>query len=145
VGEEGTVETITLFSTTLSHPDRSYVVIPNRKIAGEILHNYGKIRQVDVVVGVSYATDLNVAIATIHEIVNANARVLRDLAPVIQTSLLANSAVNIAVKPWVPAKELGPATGEINKAILETFRLRGIVIPFPQREVRLVGEKAASF
>src|SRR5690348_14167970 len=58
-GEEGTVETITLFQTTLSHPDRSRVVIPNRKIAGEILHNYGKIRQVDVTVGVAYDTDVN--------------------------------------------------------------------------------------
>ena len=44
-GEEGRVETITLFSTTLSHPDLSLVVVPNRKIAGEILHNFGQRRQ----------------------------------------------------------------------------------------------------
>src|SRR5581483_3625149 len=44
VKEEGTVESITLFNTTLGHPDRSRVVIPNRKITGEILHNFGKIR-----------------------------------------------------------------------------------------------------
>ena len=62
VGEEGTVETITLFQTTLTHPDRSRVVIPNRKIVGEILHNYGKIRQVDVTVGVAYDTELNQAL-----------------------------------------------------------------------------------
>ena len=62
VGEEGTVETITLFQTTLSHPDRSRVVIPNRKIVGEILHNYGKIRQLDVTVGVAYDTELNQAL-----------------------------------------------------------------------------------
>src|SRR5215831_7477816 len=47
-GEEGLVEVITLFSTTLAHPDQSRVIIPNRKIAGEILHNYGTIRQLDV-------------------------------------------------------------------------------------------------
>ena len=42
-GVEGKVEDITLFSTTLTHPDLSRVVVPNRKIVGEILHNYGKI------------------------------------------------------------------------------------------------------
>ena len=63
VSEEGTVETISLFQTTLTHPDRSRVVIPNRKIVGEILHNFGNIRQVNVVVGVAYDTDLKRAIA----------------------------------------------------------------------------------
>ena len=46
VGEEGTVQTISLFSTTLGHPDRSRIVIPNRKVVGEILHNFGNVRQV---------------------------------------------------------------------------------------------------
>jgi small conductance mechanosensitive channel len=51
VDVEGTVEEIMLFNTVLSHPDRSRIVIPNRKIAGEILHNFGTLRQIDVVVG----------------------------------------------------------------------------------------------
>ncbi|HET9474958.1 MAG TPA: mechanosensitive ion channel domain-containing protein, partial [Steroidobacteraceae bacterium] len=67
VGEEGAVESITLFQTTLLHPDRSRVVIPNRKIVGEILHNFGNIRQVTVVVGVAYDTDLKRAFALIQE------------------------------------------------------------------------------
>jgi small conductance mechanosensitive channel len=143
VGEEGAVETITLFQTTLAHPDRSRVVIPNRKIAGEILHNFGKIRQVNILVGVAYDTDLNAAIAMIQDVVQSNPRVLRDVEPVIRVSLLADSSVNIAVKPWVASTDLGLASSEINQAILETFRSRGIVIPCPQYEVRLLGEAAA--
>ena len=142
VGEEGTVETITLFQTTLSHPDRSRVVIPNRKIVGEILHNYGKIRQVDITVGVAYDTELNQALTLIQEVLDANTRVLRDIAPVIGVRLLADSSINIAVKPWVGVQDYGPSAGEINKAILEAFREHGIVIPFPQREVRLLQEAA---
>jgi len=42
------VASIDLFTTTLVHPDRSRVIIPNRKIVGEILHNYGTIRQLDL-------------------------------------------------------------------------------------------------
>jgi small conductance mechanosensitive channel len=142
VGEEGQVALIGLFSTTLTHPDRSRVVIPNRKIVGEILHNYGNIRQVDVVVGVSYGTDLNQALAAIREVLQDNPRVLKEPAAVIQVVTLADSSVNISVRPWVTVPDYAVAAGEINKAIVETFRRREIVIPFPQREVRLLGGAA---
>jgi small conductance mechanosensitive channel len=142
VGEEGTVETITLFQTTLTHPDRSRVVIPNRKIVGEILHNYGKIRQIDITVGVAYDTELNQALTVIQEVLSDNTRVLQDIKPVIGVRLLADSSINIAVKPWVGVQDYGPAGGEINKSILEAFREHGIVVPYPQREVRLLQDAA---
>jgi small conductance mechanosensitive channel len=138
VGEEGLVVTITLFTTTLTHPDRSRVVIPNRKIVGEILHNFGTIRQVDIVVGVAYDTDMTAAFAAIAEILQANPRVLRDPGPVVQTLLLGDSSVNIGIRPWVNVADYRAALGEINTAVLETFRERGISIPFPQREVRVL-------
>ncbi len=138
-GEEGEVQVISLFNTTLAHTDMSKVIIPNRKIVGEILHNYGRIRQLEVSVGVSYDTDLNRALAVVQEIVKGNPRVLPEPAPVIQVATLADSSVNIAVKPWVKVPDYVPASGELNKAILEAFRGRDIVMPFPQREVRIVG------
>jgi small conductance mechanosensitive channel len=139
LGEEGDVRTITLFSTTLGHPDRSRVVIPNRRIVGEVLHNYGKIRQLEVIVGVAYDTDLNRALAEINEILQTNPRVLKDPAPLIAVTLLGDSSIDIAVKPWTNVPDYVVAGGEINKAIVERFRSRNIVIPFPQREVRLLG------
>jgi len=138
VGEEGLVVTITLFTTTLTHPDKSRVVIPNRKIVGEILHNFGTIRQLDIVVGVAYDTDMTAAFAAIAEILQANPRVLRDPGPIVQTLLLGDSSVNIGIRPWVNVSDYRAALGEINTAVLETFRARGIVLPFPQREVRVL-------
>jgi small conductance mechanosensitive channel len=138
-GVEGTVETITLFSTTLLHVDRSHVVVPNRKIVGEILHNYGRIRQLDVLVGVAYDSDLPAALTLIHELLAANGRVLKDPPAVVQPVQLADSSVSIAVRPWVLIDDQGSATGELYTAILAAFRARGIGIPFPQREVRLLG------
>jgi small conductance mechanosensitive channel len=140
VGEEGQVDSITLFSTTLSHTDRSLIVIPNRKVVGEILHNFGSIRQLNVQVGVAYDTDMNAALAVIDEILHGNARVLREPAPVIQTAQLGPSSVMLAVKPWAAVSDYTDLTGEINQAILESFRGRGIVMPFPQHEVRLLGQ-----
>ena len=142
VGVEGTVHTITLFSTTLTHNDRSRIVIPNRKIAGEILHNFGKIRQLEIAVGVAYDTDLSGAMATIDEVLRANSRVLQDPPPVVQTILLGDSSVSIGVRPWVQVPDYVAAAGEINRGILESLRERGIVIPFPQHEVRLIDNAA---
>ena len=139
IGEEGRVESVTLFSTTLSHPDLSYVVVPNRKIVGEVLHNYGKLRQLDIVVPVAHDTNLDEALAAVREVLDRNPRVLRDPEPLVRAAAIGTSAVNIAVKPWVPVPDYVVAGGEITKAIAEVFHTRGIVIPVQQHEVRLVG------
>jgi small conductance mechanosensitive channel len=138
-GEEGVVSTITLFNTTLTHVDHSRVVIPNRKIVGDILHNSGNIRQLDIAVGVAYDSDMNAAVAAINEVLAANPRVLKDPPPVVQPIQLGDWAVNIGVRPWVLVPDYVAASGEINGAILESFRHRGIIMPFPQREVKLIG------
>jgi small conductance mechanosensitive channel len=139
VGVEGQVEAITLFNTALNHPDRSRIIVPNRKVVGEILHNYGRIRQSDVRVGVAYESDLALALGAIGEMVRSNPRVLADPAPVIQVVMLADSAVQIAIKPWVAVADYGVVAGELNVSLLEELRRRGIGIPYPQREVRLIG------
>ena len=140
--EEGEVLDISLFSTTLGHTDRSKVLIPNRKIVGEILHNYGKIRQLDLKVGVSYGTDVDRVMRVIDEILHANPRVLQDPAAVFGIERLADFSVAISINPWVSVSDYVAAGNEINKAILETFRERNIDIPFPQREVRMLGSLA---
>jgi small conductance mechanosensitive channel len=140
VGEEGQVEVISLFNTILSHPDMSRVVIPNRKIAGEIMHNYGQVRQVNLTVGVAYDTDLSAALARIDTLLAANPKVLRDPAPLVQVATLADSSVNIGIRPWVSVEAFATVSGDINKAVLESFREGGINIPYPQREIRLLGQ-----
>ena len=137
-GEEGEVRSITLFNTVLRHADVSDVVIPNRKIAGEILHNYGSIRQLGLTVRVGYDADLDLAAHVAHEVLATNARVLRDPAPLVLVSTLADSSVEIAVRPWVSVPDFGAATGELNLALVSAFRARGIVIALPQQQVRLL-------
>jgi small conductance mechanosensitive channel len=142
VGVDGRVENISLFTTTLSHTDLSRVVIPNRKIVGEILHNYGTIRQVQIMVGVAYDTELSHALSVIDEVLQHNPRVLKDPAPVIQVAVLSDSSVNIAVRPWTNVEDYVAVTGELNRSILENFRGRNIVIPLPQQEVRILDNAA---
>jgi small conductance mechanosensitive channel len=135
---QGQVTQIELLSTTLLHADRSRIVIPNRKIVGEILHNYGTIRQLELTVGVAYGTNLSDALLLISQILKSNTRVLKDIDPVVGISTLANSSITIAIKPWVGVADVGPAGAEIYQAIVSQFRERRIDIPFPQHEVRLL-------
>jgi small conductance mechanosensitive channel len=141
-GVEGMVESITLFNTTLGHVDRSQVVVPNRKVVGEILHNYGRIRQVEVSVGVAYDSDLGVVVDLIRGVLRANTHVLQDPPPVVQPMQFGDSSISIAVKPWVAVQDLAAATGEIYAALLVALRAHGVVMPLPQREVRLIGQPA---
>ena len=141
-GEEGRVEVITLFSTTLSHSDLSLVVVPNRKIAGEILHNFGQRRQLAITVGVAGNTDLSKAFAVIDEVLKANSRLLRDPVPLIQASLSGGTSISINIMPWVAVPDYGAALGDLSKTLIDAFRRHGIVMPVPQREVRLLDKIA---
>jgi len=139
-GVEGVVQSITIFNTTLGHVDHSQVVVPNRKVVGEILHNYGRIRQVEISLGVAYESDLAVVVDLIRGALSANPRVLRDPQPVVQPMQFGDSSISIAVKPWVAVQDQVAVTGEIYEAVLAALRARGVVMPLPQREVRLIGQ-----
>jgi small conductance mechanosensitive channel len=138
LGVHGEVVSIELFATTLLHIDRSHVVIPNRKIVGEILHNYGVLRQLDLTVGVAYGTDIERALAIVGDVLKDNARALKEPVPVVGISALADSSINISIKPWISVKDIVPAQAEIYQAVVRQFRANQIQIPFPQREVRLL-------
>jgi small conductance mechanosensitive channel len=138
VGVDGTVESISLFNTVLRHADRSCIVVPNRKIVGEILHNFGRMRQADLRVGIAYGADLHRALATIEGVVRSHPRVLVEPAPLIQVAALGSTAVQITAKPWVAVGDFGSVEGELNLQIVDALHRSGIEMPFPQCDVRLL-------
>ena len=138
LGVHGEVVKIDIFTTTLRHPDQSQIVIPNRKIVGEILHNFGTIRQLDLSVGVSYETDINKVLSTVRDLLSRHTHVLQEPQPVVGVAGFADSAVTVSVKLWVQASDFAQTQAELNHAILERFRSEHISIPFPQHEVRLL-------
>lgn len=140
VGENGVVIMIDLFSTKLMHFDKSVVVIPNRKIAGEILHNYGTVRQLDLSIGVTYDSDLRAVEKAIREVLSSHPKVLKEPAPLVSVTELGDSSVEFAVKPWVAVTDFPTTGGEIYQALVEAFRDRKIEVPFPQREIRILND-----
>ncbi|ULA65718.1 MAG: Mechanosensitive ion channel protein MscS [Nitrospira sp.] len=131
LGVHGDVVMIDIFSTILMHSDRSRVVIPNRKVVGEILHNFGTIRQLQVTVEVSYKADLNRALAIIREIVDSHVHVLKDPQAGVGVSQLGQPAITLAVSPWTQVEHYGSLQGELRKAIVERFCEAQIEFPSP--------------
>lgn len=138
LGVQGVVTHIDLVSTTLVHADKSLVMIPNHKIIGEIVQNFGTIRQIALSVGVGYQTDLTRAQALARQVLERNTRVLREPRAGVGIGALQDSAIAININPWVRLDDFGPAQSELSQAIVECFRDNEIEIPFPQREIRVL-------
>ncbi len=122
LGVHGDVVMIDIFSTVLMHADHSRVIIPNRKIIGEILHNFGTIRQMTLTVNIAYTADVDRALAITRAVLQTHPKILKDPTPLFGISALGQPAVTIAIQPWTTVADYGQTQGEINKAVMERFR-----------------------
>jgi len=138
LGVYGQVTDIALFSTTLQHTDNSRVIVPNRKIVGEILHNYGHIRQLDLTATIGYGADLTRALAIVSHILQQNPMVLTEPAPVVGIAALHESSIVLAIRPWVKVEDFVAAQAAIYQAVIENFRDEKIEIPIPRRDIHFL-------
>lgn len=144
-GVSGTVKEIGIFMSTLATPDNIRVIMPNSKISGEIIKNYSAndTRRIDLVVGVHYDDDLDLAMRTISDIVAREDRLLDDPAPLVKVDELGASSVDFVVRPWVRTEDYWDVRRDLVKALKEGVEAAGLSFPFPQRDVHLMQEKTA--
>lgn len=138
-GTAGTVEAVGIFSTKLKTPDNKEVIIPNSNITGGNIINYSAkdTRRVDLVFGIGYGDDIKLAKETLSEIIAADERVLKDPAPTIAVSELADSSVNFVVRPWVKTSDYWSVLFDLTEKVKLTFDAKGISIPYPQQDVHM--------
>ncbi|MFH1894093.1 MAG: mechanosensitive ion channel domain-containing protein [Candidatus Zixiibacteriota bacterium] len=144
-GATGTVEAVNIFNTIMKSPDNKRLIIPNSRITGDSIINYSakETRRVDMVFGIGYGDDIRKAKATLEQILASDERILKDPAPTVAVSELADSSVNFVVRPWVKTSDYWTVLFDITEKVKLTFDERGISIPFPQRDVHLFQEKAS--
>lgn len=138
-GTTGTVDAMTLVSTTLKLPDNQRVVIPNNSIWGDVITNITgqSTRRVDMVFGCGYGDDLQKAQSVLESIVKGHDKVLQDPEPVIKVHELADSSVNFVVRPWSNTSDYWDVYWDITRQVKERFDAEGLNIPFPQQEVHM--------
>jgi len=138
-GTAGTVVEVGIFSTIMNTPDNVRIVVPNSKIFGETIKNYSfnDTRRNDMTVGISYADDIGVAIETIRKMLDADDRVLKDPEALIAVSEMADSSVNLIVRPWCRRVDYWGLRCDLPRRLKEELEAAGCSIPFPQHDVHL--------
>ena len=119
-------------------------IIPNDTLVTTTVlnHSYSDKRvRLAVKVQVGYRTDMPGVLRILTDVARNHARVLKEPEPTAQVLQLADSGVDVELGFWIEDPERGSQNvrSDISLAILAELRARGIEIPYPQREVRLLG------
>ncbi|KAA1225911.1 small-conductance mechanosensitive channel MscS [Vibrio cholerae] len=138
-GVAGSVDSIQIFQTVLKSPDNKMVVVPNSAVIGGAITNYSRheTRRVDMVIGVSYKSDLQKTKRVLRETLEKDPRILKDPDITIGVLTLADSSINFVVRPWCKTEDYWKVYFDSMQAIKEALDANGIEIPFPQMDVHL--------
>lgn len=138
----GTIIEVNLFTTQLKTADGIYIMAPNSQIWNSTIINYSRnpSRRLDILVGVAYDDDLDVAQKALQDLMDADDRVLKDPAPMTMVMELGDSSVNINMRCWTATGDYWDAQWDLRKAAKAAVEAAGCTIPFPQRDVHLIGD-----
>jgi small conductance mechanosensitive channel len=138
-GETGRVEEISIFQTRLRGADNQTVVLPNSLVTNDSIINLtpDTMRRVELIIGIAYNADIDVARATALEVIHADPRVLPEPAPDVLVYALADNSVDLGIRCHVANADWFPVKCDLTERIKKAFDRAGIGIPFPQRDVHI--------
>lgn len=133
-GLTGSVKAIDLFTTELATLDNVKILAPNAQIWGQPVTNYSvhQTRRADLVIGIDYGDDIDLAFRVLNQRLAADTRVLQDPAPLVAVTALNSSSVDILVRFWCASSDFLILKFDLMKSMKEDLDAAGITIPFPQ-------------
>jgi small conductance mechanosensitive channel len=145
-GVSGTVREISIFNTILQTPDNRIITVPNSQIYAGSITNFSAetTRRIDLVLGIGYDDNVIRAKEIMQSVMDADSRILKDPEPVVMMLELADSSVNFAVRPWVESGDYWAVRGDLLEGVKQALEDNGLSIPYPQRDVHLIGQVAAN-
>jgi len=138
-GQLGVVKEIQIFTTILLNPQNKTIILPNGAVSNGDITNYtteGKIR-VDLTVGISYNSDIKKAKNILMDVMTGDENVLSDPSPFVGVSELADSSINLAVRPWAKPENYWDVYFNTLESCKNALDKGGVSIPFPQMDVHL--------
>ena len=141
-GKTGKVNAVGIMATELLTPDNVFVTIPNSQVWGASIENATRMptRRADVAVGIGYGSSVDKAVQVAMDIMKSHPLVLDDPEPAVVITELADSSVNLALRPWTNTENYWAVKGDVSKAVLEGLPEAGVEIPFPQIDVHMKQE-----
>ena len=141
-GEVGVVKEIEIFTTKLTGLSNKEIIIPNGSLSNGNIVNYTTegTRRVDLVFGVSYDSDIKKTKEVLLNVLTSHPMVLKDPAPTVNVSELADSSINFAVRPWCKTEDYWTVYFDVTENTKEALDAVEIEIPYPHRvEIRKEG------
>ena len=143
-GYSGTVNIVTIVSTTLTTVDNKEIIIPNGALFNGNINNYSRnpLRRVDWEVNVEYGTDAAKCSEKLLELVRSDSRVLDASSagaadPRVVLSRLDESSVVFSVRAWVKTENYWDVYFDFNNKVYSELPKSGIAFPFPQLDVNI--------
>lgn len=139
-GVTGKVELVSIFQTRLRGFDNQVITLPNSLITTDSIINLtpDTMRRVELVIGIGYADDIDLAKSTALELMQSNSRVLKDPAPTVLVYELAESSVNLGIRCHVANADYMNTKCELTEQIKKRYDSLGVSIPFPQRDLHII-------
>lgn len=141
-GTDGTVDKIDLLYTSLTTTQGIKVFSPNGALANSVIRNFSKItnRRFEYVVGIGYEDNIKTAQTVILNVLNSDARIIKEPAPEVFVTDLADSSVNLTIRAWASKDNYWPARNSLQQEIKVALDNAGINIPYPQQEMRIISD-----
>lgn len=138
-GHKGKVKEIHIFVTILTTFENKTVILPNAAVSNNDIVNYTTqgILRVDTTFGISYESNIKDAKNVLMKIIESHPKVLKDPAPFVGVAELADSSVNLAVRPHAKAEDYWDVYFYVYEEGKLALDKAGITIPFPQMDVHL--------
>ena len=133
-GEEGVVEDLNIFTTTLITLDNIKVILSNSEVRGNTIKNLTSlgVRRVDVDFGIDYDDDMDKAIKIVKDTAAKHKDVLSEPdGPWAKVSYLNDSSVDIQMRVWCKAEHYWDVRFDLIKDVKEAFDKGNISIPYP--------------
>lgn len=144
-GKTGKIEVITIFNTVLNTPDNQMIIVPNSSVTSNVITNINAkpTRRIDLVIGIGYDDNIGKAKSILEGLIKNDSRILTDPAPTIAVAELADSSVNLVVRPWVKSGDYWNVRFDLTEKIKTTFDEQGISFPYPQQDVHMFAEQVS--
>jgi small conductance mechanosensitive channel len=134
-GRQGKVVGMDLFNTKLLDYDGLTLFLPNGKVFGDMIVNISQSgrRRIELTFGVDYEDDLDLALATLLELAEAEPRVLAKPKPWAKVTALGDSAVSVTLRCWTSPEDWMDVRYDLTKGVKETLEARGLSFPYPHQ------------
>ena len=138
-GHIGVVREIQIFSTILKTPDNKTIIQPNGALSTGSVTNFSTEpqRRVDMTFGIGYSDDIDHTKETLFKLISEDSRILKDPAPFVAVSELADSSVNFVMRVWADAPNYWGIYFDMHEKVKKEFDKEKISIPFPQTDVHV--------